>query len=132
MTYLLDTSTCIFALNSERQVVDAMRRNRDKGVCISTITLGELEYGVFNSKYQESNRNRLQSFAPLIQCLEFDTYAAHQYGRLRADLKRSGCLIGHLDMLIAAHAMSRALILVTNNVKEFSRIDGLEVVDWSL
>ena len=83
-------------------------------------------------KLQDKNKEALTQFLSIVDILPFSTSAAHEYGKIRADLQRKGSLIGPLDMLIASHAKSAGLIIVTNNVREFGRIDGLVVEDWTM
>ncbi|MDR1571654.1 MAG: PIN domain-containing protein, partial [Clostridiales Family XIII bacterium] len=97
---------------------------------ISSITLAELEFGVSNSKSHERNRNALLAFSTLVEILPFDIQASAEYGEIRAALEKKGMPIGALDTLIAAHAKSRGLTLVTNNTREFRRVEGLFLEDW--
>ena len=119
MTYLLDTNTCIFMMKQTPSVVEQFRYAQNKGIAISSITLAELEFGVSNSKAYERNRNALFAFSTLVEILLFDVLASAEYGRVRAALKKVGTPIGALDTLIAAHAKSLNLTLVTNNIREF-------------
>jgi tRNA(fMet)-specific endonuclease VapC len=128
---MLDTNICVFAIKKNSQVLSAIKSNRDKGIFISVITLSELEHGVCNSLYQEKNRLALVNFLSILSVLPFDSKAAMEYGILRADLQKRKCLIGNMDMLIAAHAKSANMTLVTNNTKEFNRVQGLTIEDWS-
>ena len=130
MKYLLDTNTCIFLMKIERGVVARYRENRAAGIGISAITAAELHYGVYNSASIEKNGRNLASFLIGVETLEFGSVAATEYGRIRAILRQRGTLIGAMDMLIAAHAKSEGLTLVTNNTREFAHIDGLELQDW--
>ena len=100
-------------------------------MCISAITYGELMHGVEKSQAVERNRVAVTLFLSSIDILSFDHYAAEEYGKVRADLERKGTPIGPMDMLIAAHARSEGLILVTNNTREFFRVEDLEVEDWT-
>ena len=100
-------------------------------LCISSITYAELMHGVEKSMAIEKNRVAITMFLSPISILDFDVYAAEEYGRIRADLERKGTPIGPMDMLIAAHAKSEDLILVTNNTREFERVNDLTVEDWT-
>lgn len=93
--------------------------------------LAELEHGVALSAYPEKNSDALTQFLSIIDVLPFDGDAASRYGLIRADLQRKGMLIGQMDMLIAAHAKAHGLILVTNNMREFARVEGLSIEDWT-
>jgi len=112
-------------------LLSKLKNSIKEGVSISAITLAELEHGVALSAYPEKNADALTQFLSIIDILPFDAKAASQYGIIRADLQRQGKLIGQMDMLIAAHAKANGYILVTNNVREFARVDGLAVEDWT-
>jgi tRNA(fMet)-specific endonuclease VapC len=129
--YMLDTNICIFALKHIPKILAALESNKDNGFALSSITLAELEFGICNSRSVEKNRNALIAFLPTVEVLPFDENAAAEYGRIRVNLKKRGCIIGLMDMLIAAHVKSAGLILVTNNIGEFGRVDGLGLEDWS-
>jgi tRNA(fMet)-specific endonuclease VapC len=130
MMYLLDTNVCIFMMKQMPGVVERFRRAQSGGIVISSITLAELEFGVSNSKSYERNRNALLAFSTLVEILPFDIPASAEYGKIRAILEKAGTPIGALDTLIAAHAKSRGLTLVTNNTREFRRVGGLVIEDW--
>ena len=130
MSYMLDTNICIHLMRHTQSVLDGFSEINDSNITISSITLAELEFGICNSQSYEKNRIKLISFLPLVDVLSFDDIAAVDYGIIRADLQKKGMVIGQLDMLIAAHARSRNLILVTNNRSEFERVEGLSVIDW--
>ena len=103
----------------------------DKGkICISAITLAELEYGVSKSSSPSKNQLALTIFLSGISVLPFDEKAAVEYGNIRAELEKQGKPIGANDLLIAAHARSLNFTLVTNNTKEFNRVNGLKVENW--
>lgn len=132
MKYMLDTNICIYAIkNKPYQVVERIKENLHNGLCISIITLAELEKGVANSNYPEKNRGSLANFLIATSIYQFDEAAAREYGEIYTKLKRKGTLIGIMDMLIAAHAKSKGLILVTNNVREFERVEGLKIENWA-
>ena len=130
MSYMLDTYICIHLIRHTQSVIEKFSKIRDNSIAISAITLSELEFGICNSQAYEKNRVKLISFLPLVDILSFDDRAAVDYGFIRADLQKKGMVIGPLDMLIAAHARSRNLVLVTNNKDEFERVEGLSVIDW--
>ena len=130
MKYMLDTNICIHLMKHTQSVLDRFSQIEDEIITISSITLAELEFGICNSTSYEKNRVKLISFLSLVDVLPYDEIAAIEYGIIRADLQKKGKLIGQLDMLIAAHARSRNLIIATNNVSEFGRVDGLAVEDW--
>ena len=129
---MLDTNIVAFAKNNRPEVVlERMRRFDPGDLCVSAITLAELEYGVFNSSNPERNQLALTLFLANIDVIPFDDAAAVEYGRIRADLRRKGTPIGANDLLIAAHAKSLGMTLVTNNTREFSRVEGLAIEDWA-
>ena len=133
MTHLLDTNICIHIINERPEIVLQKFKTFEPGaIGISSITIAELKYGAYKSQRQEKNLMALQQFSLALDILEFDELAADKYGAIRADLERKGTPIGAMDMLIAAHALSRDLIVVTNNVKEFSRVEGLKIENWVL
>lgn len=130
MKYMLDTNTCIFIIKKDENVLSHLKNIDFKEICISSITLSELEYGIAKSMYSEKNQKALDAFVYNFSILPFDSNATHEYGKIRANLEKIGSPIGGMDMLIAAHAKSQKLILVTNNTKEFIRVDGLKIEDW--
>lgn len=99
---------------------------------ISSITVSELNYGVAKSQQKKQNAERLEEFLTPFEILPYDENASRYYGIIRSELESQGKVIGPLDMLIAAHAISENLILVTNNEKEFQRIKSLKVENWAV
>lgn len=130
LRYMLDTNTCIRAMRVDATSNLAGRFNRHaEQLCISSIVLAELYYGAENSRRVSDNLLEIEQFVARLQgVLDFDAAAAADFGRIRAALKKMP--IGPLDTLIAAHARSRDLIVVTGNVGEFARVPGLAVEDW--
>lgn len=132
MKYLLDTNTCIYIINKKPpSAVDKIRSKHPDEVSISTITIAELEYGVYRSKHADQNRIALLEFLVPFVILDFDQSAAAVYGSVRASLERKGTPIGPMDLLLAAQALSQQLILVTNNEKEFRRVAALRIENWT-
>jgi len=130
--YLLDTNICVFAINKRpEKVIETIKEKSKSGIYISALTVAELEYGVENSLHIEDNRIALLKFLSIFNILDFDDMDAAPYGKLKTKLKKSGKIIGPIDMLLAAQAISKDLIFVTNNVDEFKRIDELKIEDWS-
>jgi tRNA(fMet)-specific endonuclease VapC len=128
---MLDTNICIEIIRKKTpELIEQLQKTPSKDVCVSSVTLSELEYGAFKSTNPERNRLALAEFMAPIEIAPYDDRAAPYYGRLRAELESVGRPIGSLDMLIAAHAMSLGLVLVTNNTKEFSRVPELQLSDW--
>jgi len=131
LKYMLDTNICIFTIkNRPQQVRDAFNRSHDR-LCISSVCLMELIYGAEKSASPEKNLSVVQGFSARLEVLPYDELAASHTGQLRAELARSGTPIGPYDQLIAGHARSRGLIMVTNNRREFDRVPGLRVEDWT-
>lgn len=131
MKYMLDTNICIFLIKYQPEsVIRKFMECRPGENCISSITYAELVHGVEKSQAQEKNRIALTLFLSEIPILPFDDVAAQVYGMIKADLQKRGTPIGPLDTLIAAHAKSLDLILVTNNTREFARVDHLKLEDW--
>ena len=131
MKYMLDTNICIYLINKRPgQVFEKFKTLKVGDVCISTVTFSELMYGVRKSQHPEKNRAALSEFLSPIDIIAFDEVAADCYGEIRATLEKEGIPIGPLDMMIAAHAKSSGDVLVTNNIREFSRVKGLKIEDW--
>ena len=131
--YMLDTNMCIFIIKKKNEnVLVKLNQKRKKGLCISSITLAELEFGIENAdqEYKAKNRIALMEFLTIMEVKYFDENAAKEYGLIKKDLKDRKCLIGSFDILIGAHARSLMITLVTNNSREFTRIRGLKVEDW--
>ena len=129
--YLLDTNICIYIINQRPiQVVEHIKTLEPKQIHLSSISLAELEYGVSKSSNRDKNRSALLHFASAFDLLDFNDIDAEAFGVIRADLERKGQIIGPYDMQIATQAITRNLILVTNNTAEFERIPGLKLENW--
>jgi tRNA(fMet)-specific endonuclease VapC len=132
MKYMLDTNTCIYIIKRKPpDVIERFIQTEISEIGISSITLSEFLYGVSKSSKPEQNQMALAQFIAPLEILSYGDEAAQYYGDLRAHLEKQGTLIGSLDMLIAAHALSIACILVTNNEKEFIRIPKLKIDNWA-
>ena len=132
MRYMLDTNICIYAIKHKPEKVFRKLRQTDPSeVCVSSVTYAELIHGVEKSAAVEKNRLALTLLLSNIKILDFDVNAANAYGKIRADLERKGTPIGPLDMMIAGHALSMGYTLVTNNLKEFSRVENLTTENWA-
>ncbi len=132
MKYMLDTNICIYAIKHKPDIVIKKFLSHDpEEICISAITYAELMHGVEKSMAVEKNRVAMSLFLSPITILQFDERAAEEYGRIKAELEKKGTPIDPMDTLIAGHARSSGLILVTNNTREFSRVVGLAVEDWT-
>ncbi len=131
MNFLIDTNICIYIMNKRPPEVIQKFKNIVIGqVGISSITVSELQYGVSKSKLREQNSKRLEEFLTPFQILPYDEDASKYYGEIRSQLESKGLIIGPLDLLIAAHALSQDLVLITNNEKEFKRIPLLKIENW--
>ncbi len=133
MKYMLDTNIIAYAVNRRPEVVLSRLMAHDpEEICISAVTMAELEYGVCKSSRPEQNRLALMAFLARIRVLPFDADAAREYGGIRDALTKRGTPIGANDLLIAAHAKALGLILVTNNTREFERVEGLALENWAI
>ncbi|AMV73351.1 tRNA(fMet)-specific endonuclease VapC [Desulfuromonas carbonis] len=131
LKYMLDTNIIIYTLKNRPAQVRTMFKQHEGQMCISTVTLGELVFGAENSQQIERNLADIESMISRLEVLPFDNKAAQHFGQIRADLYRKGQPIGPYDMMIAGHARACGLQLVSNNVKEFSRIPGLILENWA-
>jgi len=130
--YLLDTNHCIFLINHKYpQVGRRLARQKVGAVAVSTITTAELWHGVENSARKEQNQAALGKFLLPLEVLPFDEKAAQAYGNIRCQLERMGKVIGAMDLLIAAHAVSSGAVLVSQNLREFQRVPELKLEDWT-
>lgn len=130
LKFLLDTNTCIYIINKRPPQVEAVfRRYRTGEIGASSITVAELAYGVTKSG-SARNRAALEHFLLELELMPFDEAAAWHYGDLRTTVEKRGTPIGALDQQIAAHALVLGVTLVTNNVREFERVEGLKVENW--
>ncbi len=133
MKYMLDTNICIYAIRRKpEKVLKKLMDTDPEDVCISSVTYAELSYGVEKSDAVERNRVALSLLLSNIEIKSFDVFAADEYGKIRADLEKKGIPIGSLDLMIAGHARSLGLTIVTNNEREFSRVNGLKVANWAV
>lgn len=131
MKYLLDTNICIYIIKKKPEgVIKRFLKMKADSIGISSITVSELYYGVAKSFKPNENTIALEQFILPLTILNYNKEDSIAYGRLRAKLELKGKLIGAMDMLIAAQAMSRDLILVTNNEREFKKVEGLSVENW--
>ena len=131
MKFMLDTNTCIYVIKLKpSKVINRFKRTEISQIGISSITLSELLYGVSKSSKPDQNQVALMQFVAPLEILPYDDEAAQNYGDLRAQLEKRGTPIGSLDMLIAAHALSIACTLITNNEKEFIRVPKLKIDNW--
>ena len=128
---MLDTNICIYIIKNKPQSVKERFRAFHIGeLCISSITVSELMYGVYKSQHIEKNLKAIEAFLLPFEIVEYDYSAAVAYGKIRATLEKQGEVIGNMDMQIAGHALSLDMTVVTNNTKEFHRVDGLVLDNW--
>jgi tRNA(fMet)-specific endonuclease VapC len=132
MKFMLDTNICIYIIrNKPIKVRNKFATIEPKNVCISSITSSELWYGIHKSINFEKNAIALEKFLSPLTILNYDERASKTYGDIRSKLESKGNVIGSMDLLIAAHAASQNLTLITNNVREFKRVKGLNVENWT-
>ncbi len=130
LRHMLDTNLCIRVLRDRPASLRARFNAEAEGLCISTIILAELLHGAAKSARPVENRREVERFAARLEVLPFDAEAAAHAADIRAALERQGQVIGGYDLLIAGHARSRGLVVVTGNLAEFQRVDGLRCEDW--
>lgn len=129
--YMLDTNAVIMGIrHPDWPIFNKIKAHVGKDMCISVITLGELEYGIRKSSRPEITRLAVYTFLAGIRVLDFDAQAAKHFGDIFGDLELKHMRISDRDTMIAAHARSLGYILVTNNTREFSRVEGLLIEDW--
>ncbi len=129
--YLLDTNICIYLIKKKPgNVLKKLKEVSHRKIFVSAITIAELEYGIAGSRYPEKNKISLIEFLSFFHKLSFEDTDAVEYGIIRKDLEKAGRIIGPLDLLLAAQALSKKLVLVTNNLKEFERVRGLNLENW--
>jgi len=131
--YMLDTDTCSYIMKrSNDAVLKRLEKVPVRDVCISVITKSELLFGVEMSPRRAQDEGALSAFLRYVEVLDFPDEASLHYARIRPDLRRLGTMIGANDLLIAAHARSLGLTLVTNNTREFGRVRDLMIENWTL
>jgi tRNA(fMet)-specific endonuclease VapC len=130
-TFLLDTDTCIYALKADSNVLSQLMSKSKGDVAVSVITEAELRTGAAKSASPLKNLRHLENLLRPLELIEFTSADAVVYAHVRAKLERAGTPIGPLDTLIAAQAISRQLTLVSNNEREFRRVNGLRFENWT-
>ena len=132
MNLLLDTNICIYIIKQQQAAVLKHFLEYQIGdIGISSITLSELRFDVAKSTHREKNSKALDEFIITLEVVPYDEAAARSYGDIRATLEKAGTPIGSMDMLIAAHAVSLGIPLVTNNTREFLRVPSIKLIDWT-
>ncbi len=129
--YLIDTNICIYAMKGLYPSLNQRLIEDWENIYVSSVTVGELEYGAAKSRWGKRTRQTLYAFLANYQIIPFDENDAIYFGKLRAELTTKGIPIGAYDIMISAQGVARNLIVVTHNTKEFSRIHGLKLEDWT-
>jgi tRNA(fMet)-specific endonuclease VapC len=128
---MLDTNICIYIIkNKPLSVKERLKEFEIGELCISIVTVSELMYGVYKSEQTKRNIQALEGFLMPFEIVDYDYAASVEYGKIRANLEKRGQVIGGMDMQIAGHALALDAVLVTNNIKEFERIEGLRLDNW--
>ena len=130
LRYMLDTNLCIRVLRDRPASARRRFNENSEGLCISSVVLTELLHGAAKSARPVENRRAVEDFAARLDVLPFDEAAADHAADIRADLERKGAVIGAYDLLIAGHARSKGLAMITGNLGEFRRVEGLRCEDW--
>ena len=133
MIYMLDTDICIYIIKRKPlHVLERLESIQPDQLSMSAITFAELMNGAKKSQRVEANVSRLNALGEILEICSFDQQAAVAYGDVRSSLEKRGEVIGPYDLLIAAHALSLDRTLITNNEREFKRVEGLEVDNWAV
>lgn len=130
LKYMLDTNICIYVIKRKPLEVLSRFNGHSGQLAMSSITMAELIHGAEKSEFIDRNLRIVEDFCSRLEVLGYGDKAAGHYGSIRADLERKGQVIGVNDLHIAGHARSEGLILVSNNLKEFNRVDALRTENW--
>lgn len=130
LRYMLDTNICIYTLKNKPPQVRELFNQQHGRMCISSVVLMELLFGAEKSMHAAAALEVVESFAARLAVLDFDVQAASHSAQIRAELQKAGTPIGTYDLMIAGHARSRGLVVVSNNLREFNRVSGLRVENW--
>ena len=128
-TLMLDTDISSYVIKGTESVIMEKFESNFPVLCISSITAGELKFGACK-KTSKALTEKIEAFCNLIPVKEWNLRTAHHYGNIRAAMEKNGTLLGSMDMLIAACAVETGAVLVTNNIKHFSKVSGLKVINW--
>lgn len=132
MKYLLDTNICIYIIKKKpEKVIKKFREHKVGDIAISSVTIAELNYGIAKSSKPDENTIALKEFLQPLEIIDFSQEDTEAYGKIRSGLENKGTPIGAMDLLIASQALSRNLMLVTNNENEFKRIKGIRIENWT-
>ncbi|QIW16525.1 plasmid maintenance protein [Pasteurellaceae bacterium RH1A] len=130
LKYMLDTNIVIYVIKRRPlEIVEAFNRHASR-MCVSAITVSELYYGAEKSQFPERNLAVIEDFLSRLEILPYGAKASAHFGNIKADLASQGKIIGENDLHIAAHARSEGLVLVSNNLREFERVEGLRLENW--
>ena len=130
LKYMLDTNIIIYTMKNRPREVRQLFNQHQGQMCISAVTLGELVFGAEHSQQIERNLADIETMSARLEVLPFDSASSYHFGQIRAQLYKTGQPIGPYDMMIAGHARSTGLILVTNNLNEFKRVSCLRIENW--
>ena len=130
LKFMLDTSIAIYVIKRRPMEVMELFNKHASQICISAISVAELLHGVEKSERPEQNLEVVEDFLSRLEVQDYNINVAAHYGDIRADLERKGTPIGVNDLHIAAHARSDGMVLVTNNTREFERVEGLRIENW--
>lgn len=131
MEFLLDTNACVDYLTGRYpSVIERIQGCDPQSLGLSSVVVAELRYGAAKSQHRRKNNERINTLVRQLSLVPFDIEAAHEFGKLRADLERRGLVLGPYDMLIASQALAAGSVLVTDNLREFERVPGLAVENW--
>ncbi|HEX7324232.1 MAG TPA: tRNA(fMet)-specific endonuclease VapC [Rhodanobacteraceae bacterium] len=130
LRYMLDTNICIVTIRNRPDVARAAFKRHHTQMCIDSVTVMELMYAVEMSAQPERNLAAVEGFVARLEVLDYDSAAAAHTAQIRVELQKAGRQIGPYDQMIAGHARSRGLVVVTNNTREFKRVPGLMVENW--
>lgn len=130
LRYMLDTNLCIRVLRDKPAAIRERFNLNTEALCISSIVLAELLHGAAKSARPEHHRREVEAFAARLEVVSFDAPAADHFANIRATLERQGRMIGAYDLLIAAHARALGMVVITGNLDEFGRVEGLRCEDW--
>jgi len=130
LKYMLNTDIAIYVIKNRPAVARARFQQHQGQLCVSSVTVMELMYGAEKSAQPERNLRDIEGFAGRLHVLNYDEKAAFHTAQIRAELEKSGTPIGVYDQMIAGHARSCGLIVVTNNTREFQRVSGIRIENW--
>ena len=132
LRYMLDTNILIYTIKNKPEVVRQKFEAHEGEMCASSVTAMEVLYGAHKSQAVRRNLDAIEGLLGRLEILDFDLGAAEHAGQIRAELAASGSPIGPFDVMIAGHARSTGMCLVTNNEREFTRVSGLRIMNWTL